>query len=90
MDSLQTSIVNSCRKVKVKFCNLLSHIFGKIPLIDPYDQKKLIWDGFMSSIRVYLLLWVPIIIAFDEKQLLNFDSISFMATSIFSFIDIIL
>ncbi|CAD8131679.1 unnamed protein product [Paramecium octaurelia] len=40
-----------------------------IPIIDPYSTRKLIWDGIITIMRIYLLIWIPILIAFKNGTL---------------------
>jgi hypothetical protein len=44
--------------------NILDDI-NKIPVIHPESTKKLIWDYFMTSLRIVLMILLPMEIAFQ-------------------------
>ncbi|CAD8140398.1 unnamed protein product [Paramecium pentaurelia] len=52
-------------QIKKKFQQLIEII----PILDPYSTKKLIWDGIITIMRIYLLFWIPILIAFKNGTL---------------------
>lgn len=37
-----------------------------IPLMDPCNKYKVIWDIIINCMRIYLLYAIPIIITFEE------------------------
>ncbi|CAK56469.1 unnamed protein product (macronuclear) [Paramecium tetraurelia] len=47
----------------------VSQLIGIIPIINPYSTTKLFWDGIITIMRIYLLIWIPILIAFKNGTL---------------------
>lgn len=72
------------------FAKISEKLLSIVPLIDPYNSKKVIWDAVMTTFRFYLLFWIPILIAFDNKELEDFTIFNFLFFSLIFFIDIVL
>lgn len=42
--------------------------------MNPYSTKKLFWDGIITIMRLYLSIWIPILIAFKNGTLENMNA----------------
>ncbi|CAD8057236.1 unnamed protein product [Paramecium sonneborni] len=64
------SIIKDCNNaLKVQTKKKLMQFIDMMPLIHPHTTQKLIWDGLITIMRIYLLIWIPILIAFKNGTL---------------------
>ena len=38
---------------------------SKIPLLNPDSKRKLVWDYFMTALRIVLMILIPLEIGFE-------------------------
>ncbi|CAD8121306.1 unnamed protein product [Paramecium sonneborni] len=77
----KNSIVN-------KFSGCFSQLYNYIPLIEPNNTIKLIWDFLLCLIRIYLIIWSPIIISFPFLQ--NDHANYFLISCMFLVFDLVI
>ncbi|CAD8092518.1 unnamed protein product [Paramecium sonneborni] len=78
------------RKLKKRLLEYLAYQYQLIPLIEPESQKLFFWEILLNIIRIYLIIWVPIIIVFQNQQLEFNNGIMILISSILIFIDLFL
>ncbi|CAD8055839.1 unnamed protein product [Paramecium sonneborni] len=100
----KTSVIKQNRAVLgfrniIKECNntlivqtkkKLIQLINMIPIINPYSTQKLIWDGLITIMRIYLLIWIPILIAFKNGTLEDLNAYTLNVCSSAFLIDLLL
>ncbi|CAD8165350.1 unnamed protein product [Paramecium pentaurelia] len=71
-----------------KLSGCFSQLYNYIPLIEPNNIMKLIWDFLLCLIRIYLIIWSPIIISFPFLQ--NDHSNYFLISCVFLAFDLLI
>lgn len=66
--------------------NILDDI-NKIPVIHPESTKKLIWDYFMTSLRIVLMILLPLEIAFQPGIVFEEANIFTAVTILLTIVD---
>lgn len=77
------------RRFKKRTIDLLEYRYNKIPLIEPNSEKLFIWEVLLNLIRIYLIIWFPIMIVFNLDEIGNNNFILITISSIILLVDII-
>ncbi|CAD8159990.1 unnamed protein product [Paramecium pentaurelia] len=78
------------RTIKTKCKHYLQHIHNQIPLIEPMSNLKFCWDLMCFGIRIYLIVVIPILMAFHNQNFIDKQQIPLILFSIALIYDIIL
>lgn len=90
-------LLNIGLKLRMKFMSfqraVKKHIFTfylQLPLIEPDSNFKYTWDIVLFFLRIYLVVIIPIIIAFENTEVSQSQPVIQVLISILLFIDIFL
>ncbi|CAD8074512.1 unnamed protein product [Paramecium sonneborni] len=59
------------RMIKTKCKQYLTHLHNQIPLIEPMSNTKFFWDLICFGIRIYLIVVIPVIMAFHGQNFIS-------------------
>ncbi|CAK81163.1 unnamed protein product (macronuclear) [Paramecium tetraurelia] len=71
-----------------KLSGCFTQLYNYIPLIEPNNITKLVWDFLLCLIRIYLIMWSPIIISFPFLQ--NDHASYFLISCVFLAFDLVI
>ncbi|CAD8064795.1 unnamed protein product [Paramecium sonneborni] len=78
------------RTIKTNCKHFLQHFHNQIPLIEPMSNLKFFWDLMCFAIRIYLIVIIPILMAFHNKNFIDQQQIPLILFSIALIFDIIM
>ncbi|CAK68968.1 unnamed protein product (macronuclear) [Paramecium tetraurelia] len=78
------------RTIKTQCKHYFQYIHNQIPLIEPMSNLKFFWDLICFGIRIYLIVIIPILMAFHHQNFIDQQYVPLIFVSIALIFDIII